>query len=333
MAKQAAKGHATNRNDIILSLKPRTFRKKTSEIKSPRMQISHRLDELLERYGRLTVGELCDQTGYRLSQVLKHVNYIIDIGVAELLKSHKPPQGSLSTQHPSLHGIAKHIRGSKDGQPPAKHQIFELWLKDPVGAQRDIEKIAKTHGPKPTLKTIRNWMSNWRKGLVDEKSGGFYPPSLRGREGELAAALEKLKTAAGDSTTAWTRVPPAMNFAGEFRLADNYVEGAVTQVIVNRYERDPKARAACLSHFGDSCDACGMNFREQYGEIGEGFIHVHHRKPLALRKVSYKPDPIVDLVPVCPNCHAMLHTTDPPLEIDALRKLMKTARRCEARGK
>jgi len=65
-----------------------------------------------------------------------------------------------------------------------------------------------------------------------------------------------------------------------------------------------------------------MSFEQRYGPIGKGFIHVHHKKPLASREV-YNLDPVEDLVPVCPNCHAMLHTYDPPLTVDELKKAMQ----------
>jgi 5-methylcytosine-specific restriction protein A len=65
-----------------------------------------------------------------------------------------------------------------------------------------------------------------------------------------------------------------------------------------------------------------MSFEECYGEIGKGFIHVHHKKPLAACRGSYQLDPEKDLVPVCPNCHAMLHTSDPPLSVEELKSIM-----------
>ena len=99
-----------------------------------------------------------------------------------------------------------------------------------------------------------------------------------------------------------------------------YTEGAVKQTVVNAYERDPKARAACLKHHGYRCSVCEMLFAEVYGKIGIGFIHVHHLKPISTRKETYRVDPIKDLAPVCPNCHAMLHTKKPPFSISELRK-------------
>lgn len=99
-----------------------------------------------------------------------------------------------------------------------------------------------------------------------------------------------------------------------------YREGAVRRVTVNAYERDARARAECLRRHGVNCKVCGLNFERRYGPIGKGFIHVHHVKPLAALRQTYCLDPTKDLVPVCPNCHAMLHTSDPPLSINELKE-------------
>ena len=102
-----------------------------------------------------------------------------------------------------------------------------------------------------------------------------------------------------------------------------YVEGATASVLVNRYERDPAAREACIEHYGAVCQVCSLDFAARYGKIGEGFIHVHHVKPLATVRVSYVVDPVKDLRPVCPNCHAVLHlggTQEEPMSVAALRE-------------
>lgn len=101
------------------------------------------------------------------------------------------------------------------------------------------------------------------------------------------------------------------------------VEGGKIRITVNAYERDRGARARCLEHWGTACQVCGMNFFERYGHIGAGFIHVHHLKPIASIGERYELDPIEDLRPVCPNCHAMLHTQDPPLTIEELRAVLR----------
>lgn len=102
----------------------------------------------------------------------------------------------------------------------------------------------------------------------------------------------------------------------------DYIAGSVTQVLINAYERDPKARSECIAIHGFSCAACKMSFEQRYGGIGRGFIHVHHKKQLSSCEI-YHLNPGSDLVPVCPNCHAMLHTSYPPLEIAELREILE----------
>lgn len=88
---------------------------------------------------------------------------------------------------------------------------------------------------------------------------------------------------------------------------DDYPEGARKQVMVNKYERDPKARKECLKYWGYCCAACGFSFEERYGSRGREYIHVHHKVPLSTVGPDYKINPKKDLIPICPNCHAMIH--------------------------
>lgn len=97
-------------------------------------------------------------------------------------------------------------------------------------------------------------------------------------------------------------------------------EGAKKQITVNAYERNPIARKKCLQRYGFSCIVCNFDFEEVYGEIGRGYIHVHHLKPLNEINSEYHVDPIKDLIPVCPNCHSMLHRGD--YSIEQLRDLL-----------
>lgn len=99
-----------------------------------------------------------------------------------------------------------------------------------------------------------------------------------------------------------------------------YYEGALTQVTVNIYERNTSARRVCIQHYGAKCFICGFDFKKIYGEMGDGFIHVHHIKPLSEIGGGYTLDPIKDLRPVCPNCHAMLHRRKPAFSIEDIQK-------------
>lgn len=97
-----------------------------------------------------------------------------------------------------------------------------------------------------------------------------------------------------------------------------YSEGAQTRVEVTRYERNPHARRACIEHYGPACVVCGLNFEKRYGKLGRNFIHVHHLQSIAAVGQVTVVDPVTDLRPVCPNCHAMLHRKTPPLRIEEL---------------
>ncbi|GHW15769.1 MULTISPECIES: HNH endonuclease [Vibrio] len=104
--------------------------------------------------------------------------------------------------------------------------------------------------------------------------------------------------------------------------SNTHIEGASISVKVNRFERNYQARLSCLAHHGVNCKVCNINFSDFYGDIGAGFIHVHHITPLSDIKQEYVVDPIKDLVPVCPNCHAMLHRKVPPYTVPELQKII-----------
>jgi HNH endonuclease len=106
-------------------------------------------------------------------------------------------------------------------------------------------------------------------------------------------------------------------------LTGIYWEGVSAKVSVNRYEREPRARVACLEHYGHRCCGCGFLMPEKYGARAEGLIHVHHLIPLANIGEEYEIDPIKDLRPVCPNCHAVIHYCDPPLSLEELAMALR----------
>ncbi len=85
-------------------------------------------------------------------------------------------------------------------------------------------------------------------------------------------------------------------------------EGDVHQVSLNQYERNPKARAACIAAHGTACAVCGIDFGKAYGPEFAGKIEVHHIVPLSQIGKGYVVDPVKDLIPVCPNCHMALHS-------------------------
>jgi 5-methylcytosine-specific restriction enzyme A len=102
-----------------------------------------------------------------------------------------------------------------------------------------------------------------------------------------------------------------------------YSEGKTKKILVNSYERNPHARKKCIDHYGLNCQVCDFNFYEKYGDIGKDFIHVHHIIDISTVGKEYDVDPINDLIPVCPNCHSMLHKKKPALSIQELKKKLQ----------
>jgi 5-methylcytosine-specific restriction protein A len=105
----------------------------------------------------------------------------------------------------------------------------------------------------------------------------------------------------------WAGFGPPQGPMPTHLVPGTYPDEAVTRVPVNRYERDPEARRACIAHRGSSCAVCGFSFEVAYGEIGKDYIDVHHVVPLWRLSGGYQLDPLTDLVPLCANCHAVAH--------------------------
>ena len=107
--------------------------------------------------------------------------------------------------------------------------------------------------------------------------------------------------------------------ATQLEAKGTYTEGGANQVIQTRYERNPYARKACIKYYGYSCSVCDFNFEKEYGALGKDFIHVHHLIQISATG-QREVDPVKDLRPVCPNCHAMLHRKIPALTLESLKE-------------
>lgn len=106
------------------------------------------------------------------------------------------------------------------------------------------------------------------------------------------------------------------------QVDSTFYEGKTKTVTVNSFERNPAARKLCIKHYGSKCAVCEFEFEYLYGDIGEGFIHVHHLEEISSIGKEYKINPVEDLRPVCPNCHAMLHQKKPAFTIEELRGMI-----------
>ena len=140
------------------------------------------------------------------------------------------------------------------------------------------------------------------------------------RAGQL---ILRSRTALGPSTRKKANRRPEYIAAEELPPDAKYAEGATRRVLVNAFERNRQAREACLRYYGRSCAACSFNFEANYGEATAGYIQVHHVIPIAQVGTEYQLNPIRDLRPVCPNCHAVIHRREPPFSVEEIKAMLR----------
>ena len=103
-------------------------------------------------------------------------------------------------------------------------------------------------------------------------------------------------------------------------------EGNKKKRYVTTYERDKRLRAVAIAMHGFSCSVCGFNFEKVYGEYAKGYIQVHHVVPISERPSDDIVNPETDLVPVCANCHVIIHRRkDDTKSISDMKEMMSSA--------
>ncbi|MBB6411858.1 HNH endonuclease [Mesorhizobium sangaii] len=116
-------------------------------------------------------------------------------------------------------------------------------------------------------------------------------------------------------------------------------EGRLLTVLHQRRERNRKLVEARKQKALDEtnelrCEACDLSFGDRYGPHGDGFIEVHHVRPLHTLREGDK-TALSDLALVCANCHRMIHRRQPWLSVKQVRALvneMATAARPQLRS-
>jgi hypothetical protein len=205
-------------------------------------------------------------------------------------------------------------------------------VKDLTSNEKQIRFIMRLIGIRPVIaEEIDKYWPGTRPGQW------MYIADCRGIE--PVPSPFNLKEVLGDSARRYTNAKPyykiheeheqllmarlpstSVTAPNEFVSQKQYEEGACYTIELDAYERDPKAREACIKHYGISCQICDFNFEAKYGQVGANFIHVHHVVSLAQIGQQHKVDPKKDLLPVCPNCHAMLHRKKIAMSVDDLKE-------------
>lgn len=100
------------------------------------------------------------------------------------------------------------------------------------------------------------------------------------------------------------------------------IKGTERTRVQTYYERNPRLRSEALKLHGTKCYACGFDFGEKYGVHGEGFIEIHQLHPVTKNEGEKSINPINDLIPLCSNCHRMVHRKTEMLSIDELKSIL-----------
>ncbi|MBH42941.1 MAG: hypothetical protein CL787_05425 [Chloroflexi bacterium] len=111
-------------------------------------------------------------------------------------------------------------------------------------------------------------------------------------------------------------------------LHQEYAEGVRIQREVHFFSRNPQLAKRAKAHYGYTCQGCGFNFRDGYGNLGEGYAECHHLTPLSERPESEWNQTILnaitDVTVLCANCHRMIHRKRPALTLEQLIDTVQT---------
>lgn len=198
----------------------------------------------------------------------------------------------------------------------------ELRTRDPeVHALSDLLRSLPLHKPEErTLPAFRSPDSVSRKTTDFMTNHGRYTgkPTRCGkptllmiqafteREDEMLQAAEALEEAIGSGELhLLTPQPDEVDETGV-----SAIEGRLLARRALARERDPKLRAMKIQQARRhgrplQCEVCAFDFGRAYGELGEGYIEVHHVLPLHIS--GSRETRLEDLACLCANCHRMCH--------------------------
>jgi hypothetical protein len=145
--------------------------------------------------------------------------------------------------------------------------------------------------------------------------------------------------------TAFARVnaPDQQDTTNQLALFDETVteddviilEGRKKIVKQQTYERSTKLHELAINHFTVDgqivCRGCGFNFGAVYGLHGAGYIEIHHLKPIFTygdeNVEKTLEEALGNVVPVCANCHVMIHRKrDHMLSIEELKAIIQASK-------
>lgn len=227
-----------------------------------------------------------------------------------------PRGGPICTIRPS--GLRRHsvLLNFGEFSTPCIRQIQAAGYEQQTTARGLLKQIAQSNDLKINpFQELDGWMV----------SGGDFNIEV------IVRNVDEHDSASAVADTAKSIMVPLMAAMAELIGYDEWndehpdIEGEVTEALIKTRERSRRNRYLCLSIHGNRCAACGFSPLEAYGESGN-IIEVHHLEPVSLLEMPRQYDPVSDLVPLCPNCHRLIHTRKPvPFSLDELKEMVADA--------
>ncbi|MFI5819117.1 HNH endonuclease [Streptomyces rishiriensis] len=129
------------------------------------------------------------------------------------------------------------------------------------------------------------------------------------REAEMLQAAKAIEEGIGSGEL--HLIPPQLDEVDE--TGASALEGRLLTRWALFHERSPKLRDQKIAQVRRGggplrCEVCGFDFARTYGDLGEGYIEVHHVTPLHVS--GTRETRLDDLACVCANCHRMCHKSD-----------------------
>ena len=131
------------------------------------------------------------------------------------------------------------------------------------------------------------------------KLAGYRGTSCNVRAGDYV--IRRINRMASTGSLRLLKSSATLLFPDEVTLEGKLPEGALHRVLVNAYERNPKARRRCIRCHGAICYICAFDFGRVYGTVADGFIHVHHLRKLSQLGGEYNVDPEMQTSPRMPE--------------------------------
>lgn len=204
-------------------------------------------------------------------------------------------------------------------------EILFFFNAEGLNGKRDIELLCRGDSVPAQLRTtnarLRIFWPKRFSNILEECLPNNRSPGAYG----LGMRLSKLN---GNATRFDVQLIEEVRVTSDAQDTDDHphqgsTEGRKRSYYGTRYERDPRNRKRALEIHGCVCRACGFDFGNFYGQRGVGYIEIHHTKPLVEESSEIYVDPQNDLIPLCANCHRIVHRfRDDVLSLDELKKLI-----------